>query len=168
MSEKLQPPDGNFDTSKTYRANFKTLRGDFGVELYVTQVPLTVENFVKLSRSRFYDNTTFHRVIPGFMAQGGCPKGTGTGDPGYKFADEFNPSLKHDSEGILSMANAGPHTNGSQFFITFAPTPHLDGHHAVFGKVTSGMDVVRSIKEREPNSAQESGDTLFTIEIEEI
>ena len=168
MSEKFQPPNGDFDISKTYKATFKTVCGDFCVDLYVSEVPLTVENFVKLSRSKFYDNTTFHRVIPGFMAQGGCPNGTGTGDPGYRFDDEFHPSLKHDSEGILSMANAGPGTNGSQFFITFAPTPHLDGHHAVFGKVTSGMEVVRSIKERDPNSAQESGDKLFTIDIQEI
>ncbi|MBA4170139.1 MAG: peptidylprolyl isomerase [Chloroflexi bacterium] len=136
------------------------------VELYADRVPLTVENFVNLARAGFYDGTTFHRVISGFMAQGGDPTGTGTGGPGYQFGDEFHPSLRHDGAGILSMANAGPGTNGSQFFLTFGPTPHLDNKHSVFGKVTDGMDVLRSIRERDPRD-REPGDKIETIEINE-
>ena len=113
--------------------------------MYSDQTPITCENFINLAKSGYYDGTTFHRVIPGFMVQGGDPTGTGAGGPGYQFEDEFVSSLKHDSEGILSMANAGPGTNGSQFFITHAPTPHLDGAHTVFGKVISGMDVVLTV-----------------------
>ena len=126
-------------------AHFETSMGNFTIELFEKQVPNTVGNFVKLADTNFYDGVIFHRVIDGFMIQGGDPTGTGRGGPGYKFADEFHPQLKHNSEGILSMANAGPNTNGSQFFITLAPTPHLDGRHAVFGKVIEGMDVVRQI-----------------------
>jgi cyclophilin family peptidyl-prolyl cis-trans isomerase len=126
-------------------AHFETSMGNFTIELFEQQVPNTVGNFVKLAGSNFYDGVIFHRVIDGFMIQGGDPTGTGRGGPGYKFPDEFHPQLKHSSEGILSMANAGPNTNGSQFFITLAPTPHLDGRHAVFGKVIEGMDVVRQI-----------------------
>jgi cyclophilin family peptidyl-prolyl cis-trans isomerase len=126
-------------------AHFETSMGNFTIELFEEQVPNTVGNFVKLADTNFYDGVIFHRVIDGFMIQGGDPTGTGRGGPGYKFADEFHPQLKHNSEGILSMANAGPNTNGSQFFITLAPTPHLDGRHAVFGKVIEGMDVVRKI-----------------------
>jgi cyclophilin family peptidyl-prolyl cis-trans isomerase len=128
---------------------------------------MTVENFVNLARSGFYDGTTFHRVITGFMAQGGDPTGTGTGGPGYTFGDEFSPDLRHDGPGVLSMANAGPGTNGSQFFITFGRTPHLDGRHSVFGRVVEGMDVVRSIRERDPQRDREPGDRIDTIEIEE-
>jgi cyclophilin family peptidyl-prolyl cis-trans isomerase len=128
---------------------------------------MTVENFVNLARAGFYDGTTFHRVISGFMAQGGDPTGTGTGGPGYEFDDEFHPSLRHDAPGILSMANAGPGTNGSQFFITYGPTPHLDDRHSVFGKVTGGMDVLRSIRERDPQRDREPGDRIQTIEISE-
>lgn len=132
---------------------FETNMGIFEAELYAKECPETVWNFVNLAEGRqetqkegnFYDGLIFHRVIDGFMIQGGCPLGTGTGGPGYRFPDEFNSSLKHDSEGIFSMANAGPGTNGSQFFITLAPTPHLDNRHTVFGKVTSGMDVVKKI-----------------------
>jgi cyclophilin family peptidyl-prolyl cis-trans isomerase len=126
-------------------AHFDTSLGKFTIELFEQQTPNTVGNFVKLAESKFYDGVIFHRVIDGFMIQGGDPTGTGRGGPGYKFADEFHPQLKHNSEGILSMANAGPNTNGSQFFITLAPTPHLDGRHSVFGKVVEGMDVVRKI-----------------------
>jgi cyclophilin family peptidyl-prolyl cis-trans isomerase len=128
---------------------------------------MTVENFVNLARSGFYDGTTFHRVIAGFMAQGGDPTGTGTGGPGYTFGDEFSPDLRHDAPGVLSMANAGPGTNGSQFFITYGPTPHLDGRHSVFGRVVEGMDVVRSIRERDSQRDREPGDRIDTIEIEE-
>jgi cyclophilin family peptidyl-prolyl cis-trans isomerase len=126
-------------------ARFETSMGNFTVELFETQAPNTVGNFVKLADKNFYDGVIFHRVIDGFMIQGGDPTGTGRGGPGYQFADEIHPQLKHSSEGILSMANAGPNTNGSQFFITLVPTPHLDGRHTVFGKVVEGMDVVRNI-----------------------
>ena len=117
----------------------------FVIELMPEYAPKTVENFEKLVREGFYDGLIFHRVIDGFMAQGGDPTGTGMGGPGYKIKDEFGEGLKHDDEGILSMANAGPNTGGSQFFITLAPTPWLNGHHAIFGKVVEGMDVVRLI-----------------------
>ena len=134
-------------------AVFKTNMGTFEAELYAKECPETVWNFINLAEGRqetdkdsnFYDGLTFHRVIEGFVIQGGCPQGSGTGGPGYKFGDEFDSSLRHDSEGILSMANAGPGTNGSQFFVTLAPTPHLDNRHSVFGKVVKGMDVVKSI-----------------------
>ncbi|EQC48567.1 peptidyl-prolyl cis-trans isomerase, cyclophilin-type [Bacteriovorax sp. BSW11_IV] len=134
-------------------ANFQTNMGDFEVELYAKECPETVWNFVNLAEGRqetkkegpYYDGLTFHRVISGFVIQGGCPDGSGMGGPGYKFKDECTPALRHDSEGILSMANAGPGTNGSQFFITLAPTPHLDGRHTVFGKVINGLDIVRKI-----------------------
>lgn len=165
MTDQLAPPSGALDTSKTYTATFKTEKGGIVVELYADRAPLTVENFVNLARAGFYDGTTFHRVINGFMAQGGDPTGTGTGGPGYQFGDEFHPSLRHDSAGILSMANAGPGTNGSQFFITHGPTPHLDGRHSVFGKVTSGMDVLMSIRERDPQRDRQPGDRIETIEI---
>ena len=134
-------------------ATFKTNKGDFKIELYAKECPETVWNFVNLAEGRqegkkegpYYNGLIFHRVIDGFMIQGGCPDGTGMGGPGYKFNDEFHPELRHDVEGILSMANAGPGTNGSQFFITLAPTPHLDNRHSVFGKVIEGMDVVKDI-----------------------
>ena len=119
--------------------------GVIKAELYPEIAPNTVANFVTLVQSGFYDGLIFHRVIPGFMIQGGDPTGTGRGGPGYRIKDEFGPGLAHDSEGILSMANAGPNTGGSQFFITLAPTPWLNGHHAIFGKIVKGMDVVREI-----------------------
>jgi len=132
---------------------FKTSMGSFQVELYVNECPETVWNFINLAEGRqesdkdggFYEGLIFHRVIDGFMIQGGCPKGNGTGGPGYNFKDEFNKNLRHDTVGVLSMANAGPGTNGSQFFITLVPTPHLDNHHTVFGKVTNGLDVIKKI-----------------------
>lgn len=135
------------------KAHFKTNMGEFEIELYAKECPETVWNFVNLAEGRqetkkggpFYDGLIFHRVIKGFMIQGGCPDGSGMGNPGYRFQDECRPDLRHDSAGILSMANAGPSTNGSQFFITLVPTPHLDGRHTVFGKVTSGLDVVMKI-----------------------
>jgi cyclophilin family peptidyl-prolyl cis-trans isomerase len=167
MADRSMPPSGALDTSKSYRARFKTERGEIVVELHADKAPLTVENFVNLARSGFYDGTTFHRVIPGFMAQGGDPTGTGRGGPGYQFGDEFSPELRHDGPGVLSMANAGPGTNGSQFFITFDATPHLDGKHSVFGHVVEGMDVLRSIRERDPGRDQNPGDRIDTIEIEE-
>jgi peptidyl-prolyl cis-trans isomerase A (cyclophilin A) len=126
-------------------ATFQTNKGSFQVELYEDNAPVTTKNFIDLANRGFYDGVIFHRVIAGFMIQGGDPKGTGTGGPGYTIKDEFHPQLRHTSEGVLSMANAGPNTGGSQFFITLAQTPWLDGKHAVFGKVSSGMDVVREI-----------------------
>jgi cyclophilin family peptidyl-prolyl cis-trans isomerase len=161
------PPPMAIDPKKKYKGTFKTEKGDFVIELYADKAPKTVNTFVFLARDGFYDSTTFHRVIKGFMAQGGDPTGTGRGGPGYKFADEFNSALKHGGAGILSMANAGPNTNGSQFFITYGPTPHLDGKHAVFGKVISGMDVVNSIPERDPGRAITPGVKINTIEITE-
>lgn len=132
---------------------FVTNMGEFEGELYAKECPETVWNFVNLIEGRqenvkdgpYYDGLIFHRVINGFMLQGGCPDGRGTGGPGYSFGDEFVSDLKHDTEGVFSMANAGPGTNGSQFFITLAPTPHLNGAHTVFGKITKGMDVIKEI-----------------------
>jgi len=140
-------------------ATIKTNKGDIRLKLFPNEAPLTVLNFANLSEKGFYDNLVFHRVIPGFVIQGGCPLGTGTGDPGYRFKDEFSPKLKHDKPGILSMANAGPGTNGSQFFITHAPTPHLDNRHTVFGQVVGqeDQDVVNRIV---------AGDRIETILIE--
>jgi cyclophilin family peptidyl-prolyl cis-trans isomerase len=167
MTERPGPPRGTLDTGRRYRARIRTARGEIVCELFADRAPLTVENFVNLARSRFYDGTTFHRVIPGFMAQAGDPTGTGRGGPGYQFGDEFSPSLRHDSAGVLSMANAGPGTNGSQFFITLAPTTHLDGRHSVFGRVVEGMGVLRSVRERDPGRDRQPGDRIETIEIEE-
>lgn len=138
---------------KDLSAVFKTSMGDFEIELYPKEAPETVWNFVNLAEGRqqtskegpFYNGIIFHRVIRGFMIQGGDPEGSGRGGPGYRFGDEFSPNRRHDSEGVLSMANAGPGTNGSQFFITLGPTPHLDNRHTVFGKVVKGMDVVKKI-----------------------
>ena len=127
------------------QATMQTSEGPIGLELFDEDAPKTVANFKKLAGEGFYDGLIFHRVIKDFMIQGGDPLGQGIGGPGYKFKDEFHPSLRHTKAGILSMANAGPNTNGSQFFITLGPTPHLDNRHSVFGEVTEGMDVVRRI-----------------------
>ena len=139
-------------------AAMATSKGTINITLYPDQTPVTVASFVNLATNNFYDGLNFHRVIPNFMIQGGCPLGSGTGGPGYRFEDEFDPSLKHDAAGKLSMANAGPGTNGSQFFITHGPTPHLDGAHSVFGSVDSaaGQDIVDSIAQ---------GDTIVTVTI---
>ena len=126
-------------------AVFNTSMGDFRIELFEQRAPKTTANFIKLAGDGFYDGLAFHRVIENFMIQGGCPEGTGRGGPGYTIEDEFHPELTHDAAGVLSMANAGPNTGGSQFFITLAATDWLDGKHAVFGKVTDGMDVVERI-----------------------
>ena len=127
-------------------ATFETNKGTIRIELSDDKTPKTVANFEKLCSKNFYDGLTFHRVIPDFMVQGGCPDGNGSGGPGYKFEDEFHDDLRHDGPGVLSMANAGPNTNGSQFFITHVPCPHLDGKHSVFGKVIEGQDVVDAIE----------------------
>lgn len=131
--------------SENRKIKFTTNKGIFVAEMFEDKAPLTTKNFIELVEKGFYDGIIFHRVIDGFMIQGGDPTGTGMGGPGYKIKDEFGEGLKHDDEGILSMANAGPNTGGSQFFITLAPTPWLNGHHAIFGKVVEGMDVVRLI-----------------------
>ena len=143
--------------ASTLTAVIKMARGDIHVTLFPTEAPLTVANFVNLAQRGYYDGLKFHRVIARFMIQGGDPAGTGSGGPGYNFADEFSRTLRHDSAGTLSMANAGPRTNGSQFFVTHGPTPHLDDKHSVFGKVSSGQDVVDAIVQ---------GDVMTTITIE--
>ena len=127
------------------KIQFTTNKGVFVAQMFEEKAPQTTKNFIELTEKGFYDGIIFHRVIDGFMIQGGDPTGTGRGGPGYRIKDEFGEGLAHDSEGILSMANAGPNTGGSQFFITLAPTPWLNGHHAVFGKIIKGMDVVREI-----------------------
>ncbi len=141
------------------KAVFETSRGTINVTLFADKTPMTVANFVNLAQRGFYDGLTFHRVIPDFMIQGGCPEGTGTGGPGYRFADEFDDSLKHEGSGVLSMANAGPGTNGSQFFITHVATPWLDGKHSVFGRVVGAAD-------QEVVDAVEGGDEISRISIE--
>ncbi len=159
-------PEMQIDPSKKYTAVMHTDKGDIRIELFAAQAPRTVNNFVVLARDGFYNGTTFHRVIKGFMAQGGDPTGTGTGGPGYRFNDEPGAlALKHDSKGILSMANAGPNTNGSQFFITYGPTPHLNGKHAVFGRVVAGMEVAEAIRERDPQRDRQPGDRLLSVDI---
>jgi len=141
------PPAMSIDTTKTYTATFDTSRGPIVVELNTAGAPKTVNNFVFLARDGFYDGLSFHRVIPDFMIQGGCPEGSGRGGPGYKFEDEFKGNPLRHERGVLSMANAGPGTNGSQFFITHVPCPWLDGKHTVFGVVKSGLDVVDAVKQ---------------------
>jgi peptidyl-prolyl cis-trans isomerase B (cyclophilin B) len=150
------PPPMTVDTEKNYTATIETDKGDITIDLFVKDAPKTVNNFVFLAREGFYDGVTFHRVIAGFVAQAGDPTGTGAGGPGYKFEDEF--SNRAHSTGALSMANAGPNTNGSQFFITYSPQPHLDNRHSVFGKMASDMSILESITQ---------GDVIKTIKITE-
>lgn len=151
------PPALTIDTTKTYKVTIDTTKGTIELELYAQSAPQTVNNFIFLTGQGFYNGLKFHRVINNFMVQGGDPTGTGSGGPGYKFADEVrgNP-LTHET-GVISMANAGPNTNGSQFFITHAPQPHLNGKHTVFGRVTSGMDVVNSIRQ---------GDVMIDVSVD--
>jgi peptidyl-prolyl cis-trans isomerase B (cyclophilin B) len=158
MQQWSSPPEMQIDTSKKYKATMETSRGTIVLDLYPEYAPKTVNNFVFLANQGFYDGTTFHRVINDFMIQGGVPTGSGRGGPGYRFEDELkdNP-LRHET-GVISMANAGPNTNGSQFFITHGPQPHLDGRHTVFGKVVDGMDVVNKIRQ---------GDKIMKVVIEE-
>jgi cyclophilin family peptidyl-prolyl cis-trans isomerase len=155
-SRYSKPFDLKIDLKKQYTVTLETNRGMIVLALYAAQAPRTVNNFVCLAEDHFYDGTSFHRVIKDFMVQGGDPTGTGRGGPGYTFKDEFDPKLKHDKPGVLSMANAGPGTNGSQFFITHVPTSWLDGKHSVFGQVTKGQDVVNAI---------EQGDVLISVTI---
>jgi cyclophilin family peptidyl-prolyl cis-trans isomerase len=161
------PPTLQIDPKKQYKAHMETDKGTMVIELFADKTPLTVNNFIFLSREGFYDGVIFHRVIDNFMVQGGDPTGTGRGGPGYKFGDEFNASLKHDKQGILSMANAGPGTNGSQFFITHGPTPHLNGKHTVFGQVVEGLDVLMSIPARDPGNVNAPAVKIIRVTIEE-
>lgn len=160
-----QPPALEIDLKKSYSAVLNTDKGNITVKLFADKVPSTVNNFVFLARQGFYDNTIFHRVISDFMVQGGDPTGTGMGGPGYKFSDEFNPGLLHDKPGVLSMANAGPNTNGSQFFITHVATPWLDNKHSVFGQVSDGMKVLFSIPPRDPSKKDSPAIKLLSVTI---
>jgi cyclophilin family peptidyl-prolyl cis-trans isomerase len=161
------PPKMSLDPAKRYRATVKTDKGDIQLDLESSRAPKTVNNFVFLARQGYYDGVIFHRVIADFMAQTGDPTGTGTGGPGYTFGDEFHPRLRHDGPGVLSMANAGANTNGSQFFITYVATPWLDDKHSVFGRVSGGMDVLLSIPERDPSRRDAPAVRIHTIEITE-
>lgn len=158
MPNYSSPPALQIDPGKNYTATIKTNKGDMVLALTADKTPVTVNNFVFLASDGYYDGGSFHRVIPDFMVQGGDPTGTGRGGPGYQFGDEFDPSLTHDGPGVLSMANAGPGTNGSQFFITHVATPWLDGKHSVFGRLIEGEDVLFAIRQ---------GDTIETIVIDE-
>lgn len=162
-----KPPEMKIDPKKKYKANIETDLGTMVVELFADKAPNTVNNFVFLAREGFYDGIMFHRVIANFMVQGGDPTGRGSGGPGYKFGDEFHPNLKHDKPGTLSMANAGPGTNGSQFFITHVPTPWLDGKHSVFGQVVEGMDVLMSIPPRDPGNVSAPAVKIKRVTIDE-
>jgi len=148
--QAFDAPDEVLDPALDYVAVIRTNRGDITADLYEERTPVTVNSFVFLALNRYYENVPFHRVIDGFMAQTGDPTGTGTGGPGYEFGDEFDPSLRHEGKGVLSMANAGPGTNGSQFFITFVDTPWLDGRHSVFGRVVDGADVLDRLQRIDP------------------
>ena len=159
MKQYDAPPAMQIDPAKTYRATISTNQGDIVLDLDPSQAPKTVNNFVFLAQDGFYDGIVFHRVIDNFMVQGGCPSGTGTGGPGYKFEDEFAGNALRHERGVISMANAGPDTNGSQFFITHGPQSHLDNRHTVFGKVVEGMDVVDAI---------EGGDVMESVTIAEV
>ncbi len=161
------PPEMQIDPKKKYKARMKTDKGTMVIELFADKAPKTVNNFVFLAREGFYDGLIFHRVINDFMVQGGDPTGTGSGGPGYKFADEFHPSLRHDKQGVVSMANAGAGTNGSQFFITHVPTAWLDNKHTIFGQVVEGMDVLMSIPARDPARASSPAVKMLEVTIEE-
>jgi cyclophilin family peptidyl-prolyl cis-trans isomerase len=169
MPEKQydSPPPQTIDPSLSYQATIMTDLGNIVVQLTAAETPKTVNNFVFLAQEGFYDGVIFHRVIKDFMVQGGDPSGTGRGGPGYTFADEFHPSLRHDQSGILSMANAGPNTNGSQFFITHVATPWLDDKHSIFGRVVEGMDVLLAIPERDPATIGAPAVAIKTIKINE-
>ncbi len=159
-----KPPVATFDAAKTYRARMETTKGTLVIRFLPDVAPMHVTSFLFLSRLGYFDGLSFHRVIPGFMAQGGCPLGTGTGGPGYQFGGEFKPGVKHDRPGLLSMANAGPGTDGSQFFLTFVPTPWLDGKHTIFGEVVEGADVLQKLEA----SGSQSGRTKEPLSIVKV
>ncbi len=164
-------PEAKKDGLEDIHIKMETSKGTIEATLFASKAPMTVANFLNLAKRDYYDGLTFHRVIPDFMIQGGDPTATGTGGPGYRFADEFHPTLKHSKAGIFSMANAGPGTNGSQFFITHLPTPHLDNRHSVFGEVTKGQDVVDAIQRGDKIKDIEvldSTDTLFAAQKENL
>ncbi len=163
------PPEMTIDPNKSYTATIETAKGNIVIELLPKIAPKTVNNFVFLARAGYYDGVTFHRVLKGFMAQGGDPTGTGMGGPGYEFENETSPEVTFDGPGIVAMANAGPDTNGSQFFITYDATPHLNGGYSIFGKVVSGLEVALSLTERDPENNPDAppGDAMKTITIEE-
>lgn len=169
QSQYAQCPPMNIDPDKRYLATLKTEKGEVVLELFAQQAPMAVNNFIFLAREGWYDGVTFHRVLPGFVAQGGDPSGTGLGGPGYAFENEVDPSLTFDGPGILAMANAGPDTNGSQFFITYAATPQLNGGYTIFGRVIAGMDVVEQLTERDPSKGMDlpPGDRILSVTIEE-
>ena len=158
LKQWTTPPPMQIDPTKSYRVSLETDRGTVELELHARYAPQTVNNFVFLAREGFYDGITFHRVIADFMVQGGDPTGTGRGGPGYRFEDEFKDNPLRHEKGVISMANAGPGTNGSQFFITHSPQPHLDGRHTVFGKVTAGQAVVDAIRQ---------GDHIIRVTVQE-
>ena len=166
LSEEIEMTNQYYAFVELEDQNGETM-GKVKIELYADKTPKTVQNFIDLSNSGFYDGIIFHRVIPGFMAQTGDPDGTGSGGPGYTFEDEFHPSLSHDSAGILSMANRGPNTNGSQFFITYGPQPHLDNMHSVFGKVVEGLELIESIPPRDPSMINDPSVKMVGIKITE-
>jgi cyclophilin family peptidyl-prolyl cis-trans isomerase len=157
-----KPTPATFDPSHTYYALMETSKGPIKIKLMPDVAPMHVTSFIYLSRLGFYDGLKFHRVIPGFMAQGGDPLGNGSGGPGYDYAGEFSPKARHDAPGILSMANAGPNTDGSQFFITFKPTPFLDGKHTVYGKVVDGMDTLNKLEAAGSDSGRTSEPLTIT------
>lgn len=162
------PPEMILEEGKLYQAILHTDKGEIKIQLFNERTPKTVNNFVFLSQAGYYDGVIFHRVIDDFMAQTGDPTGTGRSGPGYSFGDEFHQDLKHDKPGVVSMANAGPNTNGSQFFITHVPTPWLDGKHSVFGEVVEGLDVLLSIPARDPIRPEYPGVKINSVEIVEI
>ena len=161
------PPPMAIEQGKTYSATIDTDIGVMVIRLFADKAPVTVNNFVFLARQGFYDGTVFHRVIKDFMVQGGDPTGTGRGGPGYRFKDEIHHDLMHDRSGVVSMANAGPNTNGSQFFITHVPTPWLDGKHTVFGAVQEGMDVLMAIPPRDPSAVESPATQILQVRITE-
>lgn len=158
-------PANMLKTDKSYQAIIRTEKGDMKVQLFANAAPITVNNFIFLATQGYYDGTTFHRVIPDFMVQGGDPSGSGRGGPGYKFKDEFSPKHRFDRKGLLAMANAGPGTNGSQFFITHVPTPHLNNRHTIFGEIVDGEDVLFAIRTRDPMRDRNPGDKIERIDI---
>ena len=159
-----KPTVATFDKAHTYYARMVTNKGPILIKFLPAVAPMHVTNFLYLTKLGFYDGLSFHRVITNFMAQGGCPLGTGTGNPGYGFNGEFSPTVKHDKGGLLSMANAGPGTDGSQFFLTFVPTPWLDGKHTIFGEVVEGMDVVKKLEA----AGSQSGKTSEPLKMEKV